>query len=134
METSSFILGSLSGLVLLGLIYIIVDLVRIYKRQNKLEQQISSIQKIWVSNLEDLMKNIEKLEEHSMRRMDNMCEEHDKDHGHIYEHFDKAIQGIYREIDSRLDKLVNRLVFLLKEETPKPKRTKKEPIEKQLNS
>lgn len=133
METSSFILGSLSGLVLLGLIYIIVDLVRIYKRQNKLEQQISSTQKIWVSNLEDLMKNIEKLEEHSMRRMDNICQDYDKDHGHIYDHIEKISVDIHREIDSRLDKLVNRLEAK-KVEKPKEKRVKKEPVATQLNS
>jgi exonuclease VII large subunit len=110
-----------------------VDLVRIYKRQNKLEQQISSTQKIWVFNLEDLMKNIERLEEHSMRRMDNISQENDRDHGALYDHIDRISDEIHREIDSRLDKLATRLEAKIVEK-PKEKRVKKEPVATQLNS
>lgn len=82
---------------------------------------------------EQLWSNLNKLEDHCMRRMDDIVVTHDMDHGKLIEHVDSLEQSIHRELDSRLDKLANRLENK-KEPKPKAPKKKKDPAVQQLNS
>lgn len=124
METLIFVLGTLSGLVLLALGYSVVGVFKINKQIKSLQQEMDNIQR---DGFRDVYQSIDSRCQEIDNRFNEMYREidtrfkelfHDLDqrfsHAHsrtddVHKRFDKEVDQLNRYIDSRLDKLVDSL-------------------------
>jgi hypothetical protein len=90
MEITSFALGILSVIFLLGIVVHVFSALKI----SKLEKEINSIK----MDIADIHRRISEVSELDNRRIDNEV-------GRV----DELVNNIYRDIDSRFDKFQNRI-------------------------
>ena len=108
MEYASFVLGVLSIIFIL----MVVGMFRINK---KLEKTIESLwgfenyKKDIASEIDTIHRRIQEVSDMDNRRIDGEIDRVDKIASDIHRRVDTDIDGIYRTLDSRFDKLENKL-------------------------
>ena len=89
METLIFVLGTLSGLVLLALGYAVVGVIKINKLTKSLQQQIEGIHR---DGFRDIWQN-----------MDQRSSEVDRRFHELFMEMDKRWNDLHRELDNRFN-------------------------------
>jgi uncharacterized protein YoxC len=113
METLIFVLGTLSGLVLLALGYAVVGVFKINKQIKSLQQDMEGIHR---DGFRDVYQTIDNQSREIDQRFKELYHEYDQRSSHVHNRIDevhgridKDIDQLNRYIDSRLDKLVDSL-------------------------
>jgi hypothetical protein len=113
METLIFVLGTLSGLVLLALGYAVVGVIKINKLTKSLQQQIEGIHR---DGFRDIWQTIDQRSSEVDRRFHELFMEMDKRWNELHRELDNRFSDVNSEIietrrytDSRLDKMIDSL-------------------------
>lgn len=113
METLIFVLGTLSGLVLLALGYAVVGVIKINKLTKSLQQQIEGIHR---DGFRDIWQNMDQRSSEVDRRFHELFMEMDKRWNDLHRELDNRFNDVNSEInetrrytDSRLDKMIDSL-------------------------
>lgn len=113
METLIFVLGTLSGLVLLALGYAVVGVIKINKLTKSLQQQIEGIHR---DGFRDIWQNMDQRSSEVDRRFHELFMEMDKRWNDLHRELDIRFNDVNSEInetrrytDSRLDKMIDSL-------------------------
>lgn len=113
METLIFVLGTLSGLVLLALGYAVVGVIKINKLTKSLQQQIEGIHR---DGFRDIWQNMDRRSSEVDRRFHELFMEMDKRWNDLHRELDNRFNDVNSEInetrrytDSRLDKMIDSL-------------------------
>jgi hypothetical protein len=113
METLIFVLGTLSGLVLLALGYAVVGVIKINKLTKSLQQQIEGIHR---DGFRDIWQTIDQRSSEVDRRFHELFMEMDKRWNELHRQLDNRFSDVNSEInetrrytDSRLDKMIDSL-------------------------
>jgi hypothetical protein len=113
METLIFVLGTLSGLVLLALGYAVVGVIKINKLTKSLQQQIEGIHR---DGFRDIWQTIDQRSSEVDRRFHELFMEMDKRWNELHRELDNRFRDVNSEIietrrytDSRLDKMIDSL-------------------------
>ena len=113
METLIFVLGTLSGLVLLALGYAVVGVIKINKLTKSLQQQIEGIHR---DGFRDIWQTMDQRSSEVDRRFHELFMEMDKRWNDLHRELDNRFRDVNSEInetrrytDSRLDKMIDSL-------------------------
>ena len=113
METLIFVLGTLSGLVLLALGYAVVGVIKINKLTKSLQQQIEGIHR---DGFRDIWQNMDQRSSEVDRRFHELFMDMDKRWNDLHRELDIRFNDVNSEInetrrytDSRLDKMIDSL-------------------------
>lgn len=113
METLIFVLGTLSGLVLLALGYAVVGVIKINKLTKSLQQEIEGIHR---DGFRDIWQTIDQRSSEVDRRFHELFMEIDKRRSDLHRELDERFKDVNsdvdetrRYIDSRLDKMIDSL-------------------------
>jgi hypothetical protein len=98
METANFVLGVLCGTVLCGLCYVIVELLKINKRQNAKENEIAEA----FRQLQSVEKEFENMQHHIE---ENSRDVHSKIDEFINRSFQEEMQSIHQKINENIDSI-----------------------------
>lgn len=113
METLIFVLGTLSGLVLLALGYAVVGVIKINKLTKSLQQEIEGIHR---DGFRDIWQTIDQRSSEVDRRFHDLFMEMDIHRNELHHELDNRFKNVNsdvgetrRYIDSRLDKMIDSL-------------------------
>jgi hypothetical protein len=113
METLIFVLGTLSGLVLLALGYAVVGVIKINKLTKSLQQEIEGIHR---DGFRDIWQTIDQRSSEVDRRFHELFMEIDNRRSDLHRELDERFKDVNsdvdetrRYIDSRLDKMIDSL-------------------------
>ena len=113
METLIFVLGTLSGLVLLALGYAVVGVIKINKLTKSLQREIEGIHR---DGFRDIWQTIDQRSSEVDRRFHELFMEMDSRRNELYRELDTRFKDVNsdvdetrRYIDSRLDKMIDSL-------------------------
>ena len=96
METLAFVLGSLSGLFLIGMVYSFLGVLKMSKRIKDLQDQLN-----------DICREMDKISDNVWRDMDKRFTEHENHSDYLVNEINRKTDELNRYIDSRLDKTVD---------------------------
>lgn len=113
METLIFVLGTLSGLVLLALGYAVVGVIKINKLTKSLQQQIEGIQRdgfrdIW-QTIDQRSSEVDRRFHELFMEMDNRWNNSHRELDNRFSDVNSDVHETRRYIDSRLDKMIDSL-------------------------
>lgn len=98
METLIFVLGSLSGLFLIGMVYSFIGVLKMSKQNKDQQDQINQLYRM-----------IDETSDRTWRDMDQKFKEHETHSDYLVKEINQRTDELNRYIDSRIDKAVDGL-------------------------
>ena len=108
METTAiFVLGALSGLVIMALIYTFIGVLNATKQIKTHESDINGLRDSMYSMQDDIWRRFNDTEQDISQRMDRMDENMNRVTNELSTSITRDVQELYSYIDSRIDKAIS---------------------------
>jgi len=116
METLIFVLGTLSGLFLIGMVYAFVGVLKMSKQTKELQKEVEAIHRRIDETHDNIWRDMDiRFNEHE-KRSDYLTDQLNRHHEHLILKIDNSVKQVNsridevtRYVDSRLDKTVDSL-------------------------